>query len=286
MLSQRYWHVPQVAKIEELEGQLKGQAKIVKDALAKIDKLESQLSEETQTQKYAHILQRVHEKTHARLKSNDALLIKTIIPSDNKVEAFLLSIDIRRSTELMLNAKDAEKFALFLNELSTGLAKIIKDGFGVFDKFTGDGALAFFTESFSGKSAALSVLVAAEKAHAFFSDHYKSKRGSFNSVLVETGLGIGIDYGDVNILRLSDGLTAVGKPVVYACRFSGVKAGMTAVNQRAYEMMLAADDNLKFEEIDIEVKHQGSYLAYLPKNSPRSKLIKEPDWFSTNPTND
>ena len=237
-----------------------------------------------------HLLQRVHEKTHAQFMEGNIELIDRLIPittPEKKAQptpAFLLSIDIRRSTDLMLNAKDASYFADFLDELSRGLANIIKGQFGIFDKFTGDGALAFFPVSFSGTSAASSVLVAAEKAHAFFSEHYKAHRGSFNSILVETGLGIGIDYGDVNILRLSDGLTAVGKPVVYASRFSGVEAGKTAVNQSAYEMMRAADDKLEFEEIDVEIKHQGKHLAYRPKNSPRSELIKEPEWFSASPT--
>ena len=229
-----------------------------------------------------HILQRINHKTHPQIISGNNELIERLIPSIS-TKAFLLSIDIRRSTDLMLNAKDASKFAKFLNELSGGLANIVKEHFGIFDKFTGDGALAFFTESFSGRSAALSVLVVARNAHAFFEAHYKAFRSSFNSVLVETGLGIGIDYGDVNILRLSDGLTAVGKPVVYACRLSGAEAGMTLVNQGAFEMMRTADGALEFEEVHIDIKHQGKHLAYRPKNSPRSELIKEPDWFSASP---
>ena len=229
-----------------------------------------------------HILHRIAQKTHKHLMTGNNELIDKFIPKSTK--AFLISIDIRGSTDLMLNAKDASKFAAFLNELSSELADIVKEHFGIFDKFTGDGVLAFFPEYFSGESASLNVLLVAKKAHAFFVAHYKAFRNSFD-VLVETGLGIGIDYGYVDILQQSDGLTAVGKPVVYACRFGGGVAGTTLVNQGAYEMMISADSALEFDEIPTSIKNQErKFLAYRPKNSPRSELIKEPDWFSASPT--
>ena len=245
------------------------------------DLVEAEMRELSRQIEIGHILQRIHPKTHGRLLNESNEQISRIIP-EQLAPAFLLSIDIRRSTDLMLNAKDAAKFAQFLDELSKGLAYLVKSHFGVFDKFTGDGALAFFPESFSGESAALNILLVAEKAHTFFAEHYRAFHSSFSSVLAETGLGIGIDYGDVNILRLSDGLTAVGKPVVYACRFSGAEAGTTLVNQNAFEMM-RADEALEFDKVLIDIKHQGKHWAYRPKNSPRKELIKEPEWFSASP---
>ena len=128
-------------------------------------------------------------------------------------------------------------------------------------------------------------MLAARKAHHLFAEHYQNSRSTFDLVLRDTGLGIGIDYGDVNIIRLSDGLTAVGRPVVFACRYSSAKAGTTLVNQGAYEMMIAADAALEFDEVPKSIKNQqGDYVAYRPKNSPRSELIKEPEWFSASPT--
>ena len=230
-----------------------------------------------------YILHRVHKKTHAHLLESSAL-IEELIPQLKPTKAFLLSIDIRRSTDLMLNAKGAVQFKDFLEVLSNGLERIIKEHFGVFDKFTGDGALAFFPEGFSGDGAATNVLLAAKRVHHLFAEHYQNSRPTFDLVLRDTGLGIGIDYGDVNIIRLSDGLTAVGRPVVFACRYSSAKAGTTLVNQGAYEMMIAADAALEFDEVPKSIKNQqGDYLAYRPKNSPRSELIKEPEWFSAGP---
>ncbi len=233
--------------------------------------------------KHAYLTERISVEASKRmLGSNGALIAEMGLNSSTKsLEAFILSIDIRRSTDLMLNAKESTLFADFLNKLSNGLENIIKEQFGIFDKFTGDGALAFFPKPFSGTTAALNILIAAKKAHAFFKAHYDACRGSFSSVLLETGLGIGIDYGSVKILKLSDGLTVVGKPVVYACRFAGAGAGTTLVNQGAYEAMSALDNLLEFDEVSIDIKHQGKHLAYQPKNSPRIELIKEPEWLTS-----
>jgi class 3 adenylate cyclase len=60
-----------------------------------------------------------------------------------RCEAFVMSVDIRRSTEMMLRANSPEAFALFVTALCGEIESIIKDTFGVVDKFTGDGVLAF-----------------------------------------------------------------------------------------------------------------------------------------------
>jgi hypothetical protein len=76
------------------------------------------------------------------------------------VPHFVLSVDIRRSTELMLKARTAEKFAEFITGLSIELTTIVLNSFGVFDKLTGDGILAFFPDFFSGPDAAYRVVAA------------------------------------------------------------------------------------------------------------------------------
>jgi len=102
---------------------------------------------------------------------------------------------------------------------SRATAASVKNHFGIFDKFTGDGILAFFPEFFTGKRCRYHGVAAAHEATTIFAKCYKDHRPSFKSVLTDVGLTAGIDYGPVHLVRVADGLTVVGEPVVYACRF-------------------------------------------------------------------
>ncbi|MBA3960297.1 MAG: hypothetical protein H0X40_00135 [Chthoniobacterales bacterium] len=149
--------------------------------------------------------------------------------------AYVVSIDIRRSTELMLKARTPSHFAAFMTHLCSQLENIVKESFGVFDKFTGDGILAFFPEFFSGPDAGFHALAAAERALATFADSYRRHRSSFTTVLRDVHLAIGIDFGSVHLVKVADSLTVVGGPVVYACRLSSGPPGTILLNQPAYE---------------------------------------------------
>src|SRR5690606_4988561 len=90
----------------------------------------------------------------------------------NEVEAVVISIDIRRSTDLMLKAKSPTEYSDFITGLSQKLSQIIIQHLGIFDKFTGDGILAFFPKFYSGDYAILLALLAAEECHKVFKEHY------------------------------------------------------------------------------------------------------------------
>src|SRR5207249_2646213 len=117
----------------------------------------------------------------------------------------VISIDIRRSTDLMLKARTPQDFAAFISNVSIALSRIITSNFGVFDKFTGDGMLGFFPDFYSGKDCGLRVLMAAKQCHLAFSELYRQNWASFDTVLCDIGLGIGIDFGPVNLMQIADG---------------------------------------------------------------------------------
>lgn len=181
----------------------------------------------------------------------------------NKQEAYVVSIDIRRSTELMLQAIDPAEFSHFMTSLIHGLQNIILECYGVFDKFTGDGILAFFPEFLTGEDVGLQVLHASKECHAIFKSHYEDARNSFHNVLWDAGLGIGIGYGEVDIVQEWERLTVVGRPVVYACRYGGCPAGRTYFTQQAYKKI--SEEWGKYtvvEEQPIQVKHESDCRAY------------------------
>ena len=163
----------------------------------------------------------------------------------------------------MLKARSPKLFAGFITTLCSDLERIFKDNWAIVDKFTGDGILAFFPEFFSGPDAGYHALRASRQANEAFIRRYKEFRTSFSTVLNDVGLGIGIDFGKIHLLRMAGALTIVGQPVVYACRMGGAPAGHTLLNQPAYEVVAERYAHLTtIEESQITIKAEGNLIAY------------------------
>jgi class 3 adenylate cyclase len=140
--------------------------------------------------------------------------------------ATVMSIDIRKSTDLMQNARDSAKFARFLSELTEKIYGYVMEDYGVYEKFTGDGVLAFFPESLAGSDHPLRAMRCANNVHAAFNGCYEAYRHIFRPAIV-TGLGIGLASDAVEVVRIRRRLSIVGKTVVEACRLAGGNAGET-----------------------------------------------------------
>lgn len=226
---------------------------------------------------FGNLLFQVNQKAGEKLFNSNEFL--SLFEKTKNCESFVISIDIRRSTELMLKARTPELFEGFIVSLCDRLAQIILNNYGVFDKFTGDGILAFFPNFYSGTEAGLRAVKTAIECHSFFKDHYKKNKHCFISVLKDIGLGIGIDYGDTYIVKIRGTYTVIGPSVVYACRMSGAKAGDTLLNQPAYEEIF---ENYKHYfnifETDINFKNEGSTVAYKVISNGESIQIDDPDW--------
>ncbi len=192
-----------------------------------------------------------------------------------------MSVDIRRSTDLMLKARTPQAFATFITSLCKDLMDVVRNNNGVVDKFTGDGILCFFPEFFSGGDAGYYALASADECHRTFDKHYRAQRNSFRSVLRDIGLGIGVDYGDCHLVQVAGNLTIVGSPVVYACRLGGAPAGTTLLNQPAYEIISERHGGLVLlDETSIEIKHEGTLIAYAAKLSRRDYKAAPPAWIA------
>ena len=168
----------------------------------------------------------------------------------------------------------------FINELIIGLSKIIKNNFGVFDKFTGDGILAFYPEFFSGKDSIIYALKSANECHNYFKSFYNKSRSYFNNIRLDIGLGIGLDYGDANITNINNEISIVGRPVVYACRLSNAPAGKTYINQKAYEKIKQKKKYILNEnEKEIILKNNEKLLSYEIEFDFIKYKISIPDWI-------
>lgn len=245
-----------------------------------IEQLQKNEQDIYREQRLQYLLYRVNESARAKLLESEEF--KNRFEKCEHCNAVIMSVDIRRSTELMLKAREPQLYAGFITSLCAELTRIILDNYGVFDKFTGDGILAFFPDFYSGEDAPYLAIKAADECHDYFFRHYEANRSCFCSILIDIGLGIGIDHGLSHLVRLQDGLTVIGTPVVYACRMSGAKAGQTLLNQPAYEVTSQKFGKyVNFQETEIDIKNEGSTLAYLTTLSSKTPKIKPPDWLTT-----
>lgn len=273
-------------QLYQLKQKINTQANALKEKDQNIAEREKRIEEMAKTfadleekRSLQFLLDRVRPDLHEKLVSSEK--IKQQFLESKECTAYVISIDIRRSTELMLKATSPEEFANFITGLCGELSDIVKINYGVYDKFTGDGILAFFPEFFSGTDAGYYALQSAVDCHNAFKARYDSSRHIFNSVIKDIGLGIGIDFGVVKLVQMAGGLTVVGSPVVYACRFGNAPAGITLLNHPAYKRIYDKyGAHIHFEETEIPIKHEGNTLAYKKVKFGSSPYTpKSPDWL-------
>jgi len=227
--------------------------------------------------KFYHLREQISDKGKQKLDADPSFAERFSVGYDEN--CFVMSLDIRRSTELMLKAKSAKHFEFYIRSLCEGFRDIILSNNGVFDKFTGDGVLAYFPEFYSGPDAGYFAIRAAIDCHIFFKAHYQSKRNLFHVVLQNTGLGIGIDCGEIH-LALINNYTVVGRPVVYACRLSSACTDLTLINQTAHDVLSERHkDSIVFIERPVSIKHEEPIIAYEIAKYPEDFAPYSPDWY-------
>lgn len=222
----------------------------------------------------------IHPSAAEKISSSDAGSLTPLVnPGSVTTNCFVLSVDLRRSTDLMLKARPAASFATFIRDLTTELRSAIIDSYGIFDKFTGDGILAFFPDFMCRPNPGLRAVSSAYKCHSVFNDIYRENYDKFSTVILDTGLGIGLDYGECTIIEMNGQLTVVGEPVVYACRLSGAPAGSVYANHPAYRHLLSQNSEyLEFDERELDFKHEGRMRAYNIRLNERRPDLDEPNW--------
>ncbi|ACT92212.1 DUF1508 domain-containing protein [Dyadobacter fermentans] len=222
--------------------------------------------------------QRLPSKALSELKTNK--LFQEAFANNSEMKAVVVSIDIRKSTELMLKSRSPRQYAEFITKLSSELSNVITSNFGIYDKFTGDGILAFFPDFYSGKDSILHALRACDECHAVFREHYEKYKSIFTVFLKSIGLGIGIDYGEVTLVNRGAELTVVGIPVVYACRMSSAPPNATWLNLPAFDFLIENCGNMvHYEEVEVNLKHEGPALAYAIQFSKNmDKVLTLPEW--------
>lgn len=160
---------------------------------------------------------------------------KSVSESNEKASkscfGWVISIDIRSSTDLMAAAQDPTEFAEFMGEYTEAVRAIVHRRWGFYDKFTGDGALVFFPDDLLGspEHTARAALETCVELHREFRSVYARFAHVFHPPY-QTGVGIGVDYGEVVLRAIGEIHTVIGRSVVAACRLGNCNAHKTLVS--------------------------------------------------------
>jgi class 3 adenylate cyclase len=161
--------------------------------------------------------------------------------SEKRLRTTTLSFDLRRSTFCMEQAADPQRFGIWLDQLVQILNQVGHLHGGVFDKFTGDGALVHFLETecqeVYKKNSVRSAMDCAVDMHRAMNIHLKRLRRFMHLDCRLLGAGVAMDVSDAFwSFDYRDNPITVGQGVVYACRLcDDTKAGRIRLTNIAYE---------------------------------------------------
>jgi class 3 adenylate cyclase len=157
-----------------------------------------------------------------RFRTTD--LLDAVIDGE-PIQMFVMAADIRESTLLMKEAIQFEKFAMVMDKFVSSVRQGIRSSGGWFDKFTGDGFLAYWIVQPSDEYEERFVQTAGEVAHTanvlvelFHKRVLEDFRANSRNLSAGVGLSMGLDAGPGYLVKIADELTVVGSPVVGAVR--------------------------------------------------------------------
>jgi class 3 adenylate cyclase len=153
-------------------------------------------------------------------------LLDSVIDGE-PIQMFVMAADIRESTTLMKESVRFERFALVMDKFVSSVRRGIRRSGGWFDKFTGDGFLAYWIVQSAAPDEYEErfVQTAGDVAHTahvltdlFHRRVLEDFRSNSRNLSGGVGLSMGLDGGPGYLVKIADELTVVGSPVVGAVR--------------------------------------------------------------------
>lgn len=189
---------------------------------------------------------------HTGLEAPEKTLQPPWMNENDPLATATLSLDLRKSTFCMEQADRPNRFADWLDQLGQILTRISHMHGGVFDKFTGDGALVHFLERECRKVfkrdavvAALACAVDMQRALEFHLDKLRNLL-RFDSKLLGAGIGIDVAPAFWKVDHRGNPIT-VGRGIVGACRIcDGTPAKMISLTNIAYQELRKAAENDRY----------------------------------------
>ena len=189
----------------------------------------------------------------------------SLVEEAGRTPTIALVGDIRRSQDLMTYGKSPAGFSnRMVRFVETTRYTLEKYG-ALFDKFTGDGFIAYFNETIC-RAAATDYLNAFISFLAeyleFAGQHFQEWTRQVKRLPVEPiGLALGADLGIISFQNLNQHLFAVGDAIVWASRLaSAAGANEVLVNNLLFEE-LSTNETLTFQQRSVKTKTGDDILA-------------------------
>ncbi len=213
-----------------------------------------------------------HGPSTARDQLGIAALEELRLRGAATVDASVIVGDLRMSTFVLKESVQPALFARFIIGFTEAVRSLVLSREGWFDKFTGDGFIAFWLHRPDADPGATlvpefcqTVLPAAD---ALIANLRRTSRNFPSGV----GLALGVDRGPCQLVRVGDALTVVGGPVVGATRMvGGARARQTLVNVLPGEELERAGPRLV--EGGIRVERTNIRTKEYPRGQEAYELI-------------
>ena len=169
-------------------------------------------------------------------------LLDSVIEGE-PIQMFVMAADIRESTMLMKEAVKFEQFAYIMDKFVSSVRQGITKSGGWFDKFTGDGFLAYWIVQTASKEEydERFVQAAGNIAHTartlvdlFHRRVLEDFRANSRNLSGGVGLSMGLDAGPGYLVQIAGELTIVGPPVVGAVRMVSAAAAPREILANVY----------------------------------------------------
>jgi len=169
------------------------------------------------------------------------------------VEATVVVGDLRMSAYVLKEALQPSLFARFIIGFTESVRSLANSEGGWFDKFTGDGFIAFWIHRTDPSPGVTRVPEFCQTVMPAADALISNLRRNSRNFPVGVGLSMGIDSGPCQLVRVGESLTLVGSPIVGATRMvGGARAHQTLVNIYLGEELERARDQLGAEGIRVE----------------------------------
>lgn len=181
--------------------------------------------------------------------------------------SLVIVADIRRSQDLMTYGKDPGEYCERIVKFIEKTREILKRYCGIYDRFTGDGFVAYFSEYMckqQGKNYYEMMLKACHEIIEFSEPFFAEWTSTIRKIPeTEIGVAIGVDEGVVSYRDINNQLFAIGDACVWATRMCAAgNQGDIVLNNIPYQTIKESLNNNNCTIINSVTKSGEHFKAY------------------------